>query len=165
MQLIYTSFFRIFRSVHNWASGQSPRTTVLTNPFTMQLRRSGNVFLLSYLACTLASSSVYYCKCTCNKNSTILNLNHEPASGKACSACNKQYCQEQLPDICVASGTDSEVTVSTDCFKRQSTKDETIIIAFLLLTGGLLLYATIIKPIMKRRAITQNQSYSTLSGN
>lgn len=127
----------------------------------LSLMRLGHVALLCSLSATIwAAHNTYYCKCACGKNSTILEL--QSPSKKACLDCTKQFCQDNLPDLCLSDVSDSEIAVSTECFSRQSTKDEIIVIAFLVLTGGLLVYATFFKTLIERRAKLRDEGYSNL---
>ena len=122
--------------------------------------------LFILLAFCEAASPLYYCKCVCGKATTILELSQPSTPSKPCAECNKQFCIDRLPDECNPSlkSSDSEVVITTECFKRESTKDEIIVVTFLILTGGLLLYATIIKGILDKRRGDADQ-YNALPSN
>jgi hypothetical protein len=129
--------------------------------------------LVSLLAPTLAarSSATSFCKCVCFNNSTIIALNPPsssktklsppPTSGAArisraddekeqhhltCADCNRAFCLDYNLPICKDA---REEDVFTTCFQRDSVKDETVVIVFLIATAGLLGWA-IIKPFVTK---------------
>jgi hypothetical protein len=129
--------------------------------------------LLSLLAPSLAarSSATSFCKCICFNNSTIIALN-PPSSSKTkptpsptpdaallpraddekkqhhltCADCNRAFCLDYNLPICKDA---REEDVFTTCFQRDSVKDETVVIVFLIATAGLLGWA-IIKPFVTK---------------
>ncbi|KAL2205892.1 hypothetical protein CC79DRAFT_830354 [Sarocladium strictum] len=118
------------------------------------------VVLLSLLVTLASASAPVFCKCTCNKNSTIIPLDpnaanspsslaflfprdHDGLTPKApgattCSQCTKAFCLGQNLDICKDAQEEDVVTL---CFKRDSIKDRIIVWAFTVGTVGLLGWA------------------------
>ncbi|KAI2635235.1 hypothetical protein GGS21DRAFT_517632 [Xylaria nigripes] len=94
-----------------------------------------------------ANSAPLFCKCTCAKNSTLLEL----ASTVTCTHCTHAYCLSQNLPICQ---TTAEEDVLSTCIQRDSRKDEIIVWGFILGTGGLLGWAAVrrIRERRKRRA-------------
>ncbi|KAK9237859.1 hypothetical protein V1525DRAFT_402683 [Lipomyces kononenkoae] len=93
--------------------------------------------LLALLQPALAVTS--YCKCTCFTNSTIIRMPEELSPNQSCSECTRKFCLDYNLPICKDAVEDTDV--SSSCFQRDSVKDETIVILFIAVTGGLLLYA------------------------
>lgn len=90
----------------------------------------------------LAATS--FCKCTCFSNSTIIPLTELPGESTAkkatCNDCNRQFCLSYNLPICKDAKDDD---VFTTCFQRDSAKDQMIVYTFILVTCGLLIWATI----------------------
>ncbi|KAK9365733.1 hypothetical protein V1509DRAFT_570389 [Lipomyces kononenkoae] len=93
--------------------------------------------LLMLLQPALAVTS--YCKCTCFANSTIIRMPEQLSPNQSCSECTRKFCLDYNLPICKDAVEDTDV--SSSCFQRDSLKDEAIVILFITLTGGLLLYA------------------------
>ncbi|RCH92572.1 hypothetical protein CU097_007055 [Rhizopus azygosporus] len=69
---------------------------------------------------------------------------------RPCSVCTKQYCLDNMQDgLCdgIADATCPSNDFKTECFARDSFKDEMIVRSFLLITSGLIVYS-IIKPLL-----------------
>ncbi|KAI1431088.1 putative MFS transporter [Xylaria sp. CBS 124048] len=93
------------------------------------------LFLLGLLASTaIATSAPLFCKCTCAKNSTLLEL----SSSATCTHCTHAYCLSQNLPICQST---AEEDVFSTCIQRDSRKDEIIVWGFILGTTGLLGWA------------------------
>ncbi|KAK9433524.1 hypothetical protein V1505DRAFT_397733 [Lipomyces doorenjongii] len=88
-----------------------------------------------------ASAVTSFCKCTCFTNSTIIRMPEELSPNQSCSECTRKFCLNYNLPICKDAVEDTDV--STFCFQRDSVKDETIVILFIILAGGLLLYALV----------------------
>ncbi|KAK9376253.1 uncharacterized protein V1513DRAFT_439755 [Lipomyces chichibuensis] len=86
-----------------------------------------------------ASAVTSFCKCTCFTNSTIIRMPEELSPNQSCSECTRKFCLNYNLPICKDAVEDTDV--STICFQRDSVKDEAIVILFIILAGGLLLYA------------------------
>lgn len=109
-----------------------------------------------------SSAELTYCKCTCGKSSILHILQQDLRQNtKPCTACTKQFCIEQSPDIC-STQNDGEISIYTDCFQRESLKDEAIVFIFLVLTVSLLGYAMVIKPIIEKRRTRHSARYGTI---
>ncbi|OTA96156.1 hypothetical protein M434DRAFT_28015 [Hypoxylon sp. CO27-5] len=119
--------------------------------------------LISYVA---ASSAPTFCKCTCFKNSTLIQLGPQgdssssfensgsAASGQSlrslslqfqvraastsCTQCTRAFCLSQHLPICKDA---EENDVVAMCFQRDSRKDQIIVWGFILGTTGLLGWA------------------------
>ncbi|KAI0173036.1 hypothetical protein GGR52DRAFT_369565 [Hypoxylon sp. FL1284] len=115
--------------------------------------------LISYVA---ASSAPTFCKCTCFKNSTLIQLGPQsdsspsfsdssssssalrslPLQGRAasasCTQCTRAFCLSQHLPICKEA---EENDVVAMCFQRDSRKDQIIVWGFILGTAGLLSWA------------------------
>ncbi|KAK9458256.1 hypothetical protein V1511DRAFT_492156 [Dipodascopsis uninucleata] len=104
-----------------------------------------------------ASAIASFCKCTCFSNSTIIRLTDESGNSGVCLECTRKFCLDYNLPICKDAKED--VDVSTICFQRDSVKDETIVILFICLTGGLIIYALAKTQIGKFR---QSRRYSQL---
>lgn len=113
-----------------------------------------------------------YCKCICFQNSTIIPLNAPPTTSPSsvprhiqgpfnpltpradetadspkhhrltCNDCNRAFCLDYNLPICKNA---REEDVFAQCFQRDSLKDETVVVLFILVTTGLLGWA-LIKP-------------------
>ncbi|KAM7190247.1 hypothetical protein V8F33_009607 [Rhypophila sp. PSN 637] len=125
--------------------------------------------LLSLSSVVSAASSTRFCKCTCFKTSTIIELkphtndpndpslkkpadNKQPATPSTlpasspgntdrdpCKQCNIAFCLSQTLPDCKEA--DPERDVKTFCFQRDRTEDQVIVWAFILGTLGLLGWA------------------------
>ncbi|KAF2086731.1 hypothetical protein K490DRAFT_66514 [Saccharata proteae CBS 121410] len=125
--------------------------------------------LLAFVSTVFAASPTSFCKCTCFSNSTIIQLNNLPSTSKpdssssgssfaaffqrrqktkerTCNDCNRQFCVNYNLGICKDA---KEADVFTQCFQRDSTKDQAVVLIFIVATVGLLLYAGI-KPYIER---------------
>ncbi|KAI0376070.1 hypothetical protein F5Y04DRAFT_267346 [Hypomontagnella monticulosa] len=117
--------------------------------------------LTSYVA---AASAPTFCKCTCFKNSTLIQLGpqgdssnsftnaasppsghslrslslEERAASASCSQCTRAFCLSQHLPICKEA---EENDVVAMCFQRDSRKDQIIVWGFILGTTGLLGWA------------------------
>ncbi|KAI1813863.1 hypothetical protein GGS20DRAFT_448745 [Poronia punctata] len=100
--------------------------------------------LLFLVAFTAAESAPLFCKCTCFKNSTLIQLK----PGSSCTQCTHAFCLSQSLPICNdpnnnnSDPTDTTAVLST-CIQRDSRKDQIIVWAFLLGTAGLLAWAAV----------------------
>ncbi|KAI1146512.1 hypothetical protein F4825DRAFT_456418 [Nemania diffusa] len=99
------------------------------------------LFLGVLVSMTAAESAPLFCKCTCFKNSTLIQLGQQAS----CAQCTHAFCLAQNLPICKdAAGADAADTdVLSTCIQRDSRKDEIIIWAFLLGTAGLLVWAAV----------------------
>lgn len=111
------------------------------------------------------SSATSFCKCICFNNSTIIALNPPSSSSNpspsaspsqrsippredkkahtlTCADCNRAFCLSYNLPICKDA---TEENVFTTCFQRDSVKDETVVIVFLIATAGLVGWA-VLKP-------------------
>ncbi|KAI8628527.1 hypothetical protein F5Y19DRAFT_142903 [Xylariaceae sp. FL1651] len=99
-----------------------------------------------------------YCKCTCFKNSTLIQLGpqspsspptdqqHTPrsislaprAASASCTQCTRAFCLAQNLPICKDAAENDVVAM---CFQRDSRKDQIIVWGFILGTTGLLGWA------------------------
>ncbi|KAI1361694.1 hypothetical protein F5Y08DRAFT_330654 [Xylaria arbuscula] len=87
-----------------------------------------------------ATSAPIFCKCTCFKNSTLIQLSPQ----SSCTACTHAYCLSQNLPICTDDETGKQATdadVLSTCIQRDSRKDQIIVWAFILGTAGLLGWA------------------------
>ncbi|KAI1760009.1 hypothetical protein GGR53DRAFT_511393 [Hypoxylon sp. FL1150] len=114
--------------------------------------------LVSYVA---AASAPTFCKCTCFKNSTLIQLGPQGdssppfsestsssalrslqpqnrAASASCTQCTRAFCLTQHLPICKDA---EENDVVTMCFQRDSRKDQIIVWGFILGTTGLLGWA------------------------
>ncbi|KAI1427787.1 hypothetical protein F5Y12DRAFT_118609 [Xylaria sp. FL1777] len=90
----------------------------------------------AFASLTAATSAPIFCKCTCFKNSTLIQLGPQ----SSCAQCTHAYCLSQDLPICKdASAADTDV-LST-CIQRDSRKDQIIVWGFILGTAGLLGWA------------------------
>lgn len=148
----------------------------------MLFRRSQPVLLTVFIllqAC-LAANPVHFCKCFCGSNSTIFEIPID--NPKPCSNCTKQFCLDNVEDgLCdgIADETCPSNDFLTACFgepmssallfymhyayamkkkkyyvARDSFKDQSIVVIFLVLTGGLLCSAVLKPYIANWRAVS-----------
>ncbi|KAK9467827.1 hypothetical protein V1512DRAFT_120536 [Lipomyces arxii] len=89
--------------------------------------------MLVNLSTVKAASS--FCKCTCFRNSTIVRMPDELSATQACLECTRQWCLDYNLPICKDALLETDVT--TTCFQRDSVKDESIVIVFIIVAGGL----------------------------
>lgn len=61
--------------------------------------------------------------------------------------CKKAFCLEQRLPICKGA---EEKDVTTTCFQRDSRKDQIVVVTFILVTVGLLVWSAVRKVIEKR---------------
>jgi len=96
------------------------------------------------------SSSIYFCKCICFSNYTILPLYRPADPAKPCLSCTKQFCLDQKLAICkdaskgeadYDTATGDEGDVQTKCFQRDSSLSYSVVTIFIILTVGLLIGA------------------------
>ncbi|GAB7348893.1 hypothetical protein MBLNU459_g7587t2 [Dothideomycetes sp. NU459] len=137
----------------------------------MKQRRSALLVLLALfvlLSTVLAATPSSFCKCTCFTNSTIIPLAlpaaasspdgssstssssaaDSPGSGSGsgakrtgtCADCNRQFCLGYNLPICKGA---KEEDVFATCFQRDSAKDQAIVLIFLAVTVGLLVWAAV----------------------
>ncbi|KAI1170787.1 hypothetical protein F4777DRAFT_93779 [Nemania sp. FL0916] len=100
------------------------------------------LLLLGALACTAAAESApLFCKCTCFKNSTLIQLSG-PGRGQqaSCAECTRGFCLAQNLPICKAV-VNADTDVFSACIQRDSRKDQIIVWGFILGTAGLLAWA------------------------
>ena len=93
--------------------------------------------LLLLLGTVDAKKPLSYCKCVCGpaKNYTITPLLSPTNPSRPCADCTRAFCFDQGVAECPAESRDDKVfAVTTECFQRESRKDEVIIVAFLLTT-------------------------------
>ncbi|KAI0964715.1 putative MFS transporter [Xylaria arbuscula] len=97
------------------------------------------LFLGALVSLTIATSPPLFCKCTCQKNSTLIALGPQ----SSCAQCTHAYCLSQSLLICQdsAGGPIPDTEVLSTCIQRDSRKDQIIVWAFLLGTAGLLVWA------------------------
>lgn len=113
-------------------SGAEARGQALPGTRTMPL---GVVGVLVLLLATIGSCEyTQLCRCSCGANYTISVV-------PSCMNCTRQYCVDTV-DFC-QKDTITLNDVVTSCFHRESTKDALIIYGFLLVTAGLLAYASL----------------------
>lgn len=75
-----------------------------------------------------------FCKCTCSKNSTLIQLGKQAS----CTQCTHAFCLAQNLPICKDT---AENDVLSTCIQRDSRKDQIIVWGFILGTAGLLAWA------------------------
>ncbi|KAL1410911.1 hypothetical protein Q8F55_001854 [Vanrija albida] len=124
--------------------------------------------LLAFAATTRAalnSPGQYWCKCQCFTNSTIIPLLHPEEPNRPCLSCTRQFCLDQKLEICKGAkvpeldtdtGTGTEGDVAATCFKRDSPRDQVIVVCFVLICAALLLYAGVRARL--RKAVEQRGS-------
>ncbi|KAI1735688.1 hypothetical protein F4680DRAFT_300519 [Xylaria scruposa] len=93
------------------------------------------LFLGVLTSLATAASAPLFCKCTCFKNSTLIQLGAQAA----CTQCTHAFCLSQNLPICKDAAADADV-LST-CIQRDSRKDQIIVWGFILGTTGLLGWA------------------------
>lgn len=111
----------------------------------------------------IASQALSYCKCACGKYSSILELSEPSNPAKPCLDCTRQFCLEHAADLCLKTVATEDEMMVAECFQRESLKDEIIVIVFLMLTVGLLVYSTIIKSFLEKRRGDSGREYDSLS--
>ncbi|KAI1120357.1 hypothetical protein F5Y10DRAFT_127816 [Nemania abortiva] len=86
-----------------------------------------------------AASAPLFCKCTCFKNSTLIQLGPQAS----CAQCTHAFCLAQNLPICKDANKEplADADVLSTCIQRDSRKDEIIVWAFILGTAGLLAWA------------------------
>lgn len=99
-------------------------------------------FLVLINLSQLVLSSTVLCKCDCELNYQIFELNklfeNEP---NLCSKCTVEMCNNQNIQFC---SKDNEKKIMTsDCFTRESNKDSIIIYSFILIIIGLIINVVI----------------------
>lgn len=124
----------------------------------------------------LRAASSAFCKCTCFGNSTIIDLNGGPATTpvtvedpdksqktvRTCNDCTKRLCLDYHLPICKDA---EEEDVFTQCFWRDSAKDQTVVLIFIAATVGLLGWAGL-KPWVERwrEGVRDRGGYAGLGG-
>ncbi|KAL1622367.1 hypothetical protein SLS54_004931 [Diplodia seriata] len=123
--------------------------------------------LIALLSSAHAASPASFCKCTCFTNSTIIHLD-DPSpyssksgssksdsskssgsslfsrakdskkTGRTCNDCNKKFCLDYNLPICHSA---KEEDVYSECFQRDSAKDQAVVVIFITATVSLLIYA------------------------
>ncbi|KAF3913100.1 hypothetical protein AA313_de0201162 [Arthrobotrys entomopaga] len=111
-----------------------------------------------FLVLSTAADPLSYCKCTCGTASIIIPLDHDDPKALTCLDCNRSFCRSSNINICDGKKEDE---ISTSCFQRDSVKDETVVLIFIVATGGLLIYAAL-KPLISRWFDPQTQAYEQL---
>ncbi|KAI8958813.1 hypothetical protein F5Y11DRAFT_334969 [Daldinia sp. FL1419] len=114
------------------------------------------LFLGVFVSYVAAASAPTFCKCTCFKNSTLIQLGpqgdssfgkpdhptlpylEERAASASCTQCTRAFCLSQHLPICKDA---EETDVLTTCFQRDSRKDQIIVWGFILGTTSLLGWA------------------------
>lgn len=97
--------------------------------------------LVAVLFISTAQAYSQICRCDCGTNYKIIELPDEGLSySAACTNCTKKFCLSQNLTIC--EGVD-EMLVSSSCFQRESLKEQFFVYIFIIVTSGLLLYATV----------------------
>ncbi|KAL8243669.1 hypothetical protein R6Q59_009927 [Mikania micrantha] len=134
--------------------------------------------LLTLLTHTFARGPpTSFCKCICFTNSTIIPLNsapptemlareedtdgHDAAQHRrlTCSDCTRAFCLDYKLAICKGA---KEEDVFTSCFQRDSLKDETIVLLFIVVTAALLGWAVIRPWVDKVRDVDAVQRYASI---
>lgn len=131
---------------------------IRTYPLIVLIRAAMLVWL-SHVT-VVEGAGLLYCKCTCDKES-IIKTSKDITSFSTCQDCTRHFCAQQAPSICTTVEPDS-ITITSECFVRESGKDEAIVLLFLTVTGSLLLYAMIVKPILKRRQNSREARYGAI---
>ncbi|KAJ9101640.1 hypothetical protein QFC20_005171 [Naganishia adeliensis] len=95
---------------------------------------------------------LFYCKCICFGNFTIVPLYMPTNPSKPCLTCTRQFCLDQslpicrgaeVPDLDNDVGTGKEGDVEARCFQRDSPRDQWVVTFFILIVVVLLLTAAI----------------------
>ncbi|KAJ9480038.1 hypothetical protein PHBOTO_003800 [Pseudozyma hubeiensis] len=99
------------------------------------------------------SRHLHLCKCTCfQTNSTLVPLYSPSDPSKPCLTCTRQFCLDQGLEMCKGAklehadhdvGTGLEGDVWAKCFERDSGKDQGIISLYILVVGGLVVWAAV----------------------
>ncbi|MBW0523685.1 hypothetical protein O181_063400 [Austropuccinia psidii MF-1] len=93
-----------------------------------------SIFTLSQILSS-ALAEIYFCKCMCFSNYTIVPIYRPKDPAKPCLSCTKQFCLDQKLAICqnaklgntnLDTGTGEEGDVRTKCFQRDSAKDQVV---------------------------------------
>ncbi|KAI0467610.1 putative MFS transporter [Xylaria cf. heliscus] len=92
------------------------------------------LFFGIFASFTTAASAPLFCKCTCFKNSTLIQLGAQAA----CAQCTHAFCLSQNLPICKDA---ADADVLSTCIQRDSRKDQIIVWGFILGTTGLLAWA------------------------
>ncbi|OAV94409.1 hypothetical protein PTTG_26952, partial [Puccinia triticina 1-1 BBBD Race 1] len=112
---------------------------------------SVSIFVLLQLV-SFGAADISFCKCMCFTNYTIVPLYRPKDLSKPCLTCTKQFCLDQKLSICqdaklgntnLDTGTGDEGDIRTKCFQRDSTKDQVIVVSFIILTTILLISALV----------------------
>ncbi|EKG19890.1 Cytochrome P450 [Macrophomina phaseolina MS6] len=145
---------------------------------------------LALLSTALAASPASFCKCTCFTNSTIIHLDDPSPYGsksgssksssnkgsgssifsrakdskkgkRSCNDCNKKFCLDYNLPICHGA---KEEDVYTECFQRDSAKDQAVVVIFITATVSLLVYAAA-RPYIDRwqEKVKERRSYIPVS--
>ncbi|KAI5452598.1 hypothetical protein NCC49_000759 [Naganishia albida] len=126
----------------------------------MSIMRLPAWILLAICSIATASASLvpstkdqlYYCKCICFGNFTIVPLYMPANPSKPCLTCTRQFCLDQslpicrgaeVPDLDTDVGTGKEGDVEARCFQRDSPRDQWVVTFFILIVLVLLLTASI----------------------
>lgn len=79
------------------------------------------------LCLSVASAYQQYCKCSCNGQLLIQEIDK-------CGLCTKEWCIEQKKDLC----SDEEENILISCFQVESLKEKVVVFLFLIAVVGLL---------------------------
>lgn len=91
-------------------------------------------FLLLLVHSIPAAAYTQLCRCNCGANYTVLSV-------PVCTNCTRQFCIKSV-EICQKDWVTLD-QVTTSCFQRESFKDKLFIYSFILVTSGLLIYASV----------------------
>ncbi|KAJ9084315.1 hypothetical protein DSO57_1025704 [Entomophthora muscae] len=97
------------------------------------------LFIFFIMICLTWAALPTFCKCKIGSNSAIIPLDND----KDCTSCTPLFCVGKVKSDDKKG--DNKETTSTECFQRESYKDKSIVIIFLILTLGLLL-SSFLKP-------------------
>ncbi|KAI1166665.1 hypothetical protein F5B18DRAFT_648413 [Nemania serpens] len=92
------------------------------------------LFLGVLVSLAEADSAPLFCKCTCSKNSTLIQLGKQAS----CTQCTHAFCLAYNLLICKDT---AENDVISTCIQRDSRKDQIIVWGFIVGTAGLLAWA------------------------
>ncbi|KAI1498941.1 hypothetical protein F5X99DRAFT_411538 [Biscogniauxia marginata] len=148
-----------------------------------------HLFLLLVLGafayCAAATSAPTFCKCTCFKNSTLIQLGpetsssspgtttittneqhslrslHDRAASASCTQCTRAFCLSLNLPICKDAEENDALAM---CFQRDSRKDQFIVWGFILGTTGLLGWAAVRRVIEMRESKKAGAATAGLSG-
>ncbi|KAA1096493.1 hypothetical protein PGT21_018409 [Puccinia graminis f. sp. tritici] len=121
-------------------------------PFRPNLTYTSILILFLLQLTSFSVADISFCKCMCFNNYTIVPLYRPKDVSKPCLTCTKQFCLDQKLSICqdaklgntnLDTGTGDEGDIRTKCFQRDSTKDQVIVVSFIILTTVLLISALI----------------------